>query len=96
MYIEDTKELKFVQRRMRGPKGDLKPHQVREGWQNWVWKLGEEKVSREHGDCPPVMEGQLCEDGWDLRQWVELPANLVLTCSLGKYFLDTYSVPVLN
>lgn len=29
------KDLEFVQERVRGLKGDMKPHHIKKGWQHW-------------------------------------------------------------
>lgn len=46
--------------------GDLKPHHIRRGWQNWGRELGEE-ISRGHEACLQIFEGQSCEEGGNLH-----------------------------
>ena len=59
------KNLEFVQERVRGLKGDMKPHHTKKGWQNWGCQLKEEKISRDLEDCH-IFEGQLFQSGMEI------------------------------
>lgn len=95
-YTEKDKRPGICPEENDGAEGALETTSCKERLAELGMLTWRREIFRKCEDYLHISEGQLCEEGWNLYQWVELLATLVLMCSLGRYFLDTYSLQVLN